>query len=71
MAPIPPMPLGRHDSRIVGFAYVPNYLGKNVSGYAIKADGSLAQLAGHRLKRAELRGAWRLIQKASSSTLPI
>ena len=46
MAPIPPMPLGRHDSRIVGFAYVPNYLGKNVSGYAIKADGSLAQLAG-------------------------
>ena len=41
-APIPPMPLGRPDSRIVGFAYVPNAFGNNISAYTIKANGSLS-----------------------------
>ncbi|MGC9993651.1 MAG: beta-propeller fold lactonase family protein, partial [Candidatus Cybelea sp.] len=46
IAPIPPMPLGRPDSRIVGFAYVPNAFGNNISAYTIKANGSLSPLAG-------------------------
>ena len=42
IAPIPPRPLGRPDSRIVGFAYVPNAFGSNISAYTIKANGSLS-----------------------------
>ncbi|MGA9272760.1 MAG: beta-propeller fold lactonase family protein, partial [Candidatus Cybelea sp.] len=46
IAPIPPMPLGRPDSRIVGFAYVPNAFGNNISAYTMKANGSLSPVAG-------------------------
>ncbi|MGA9272262.1 MAG: beta-propeller fold lactonase family protein, partial [Candidatus Cybelea sp.] len=44
--PIAPMSLERPDSRIVGFAYVPNYLGNNLSAFAIKANGRLSPVAG-------------------------
>ncbi|MGC1758475.1 MAG: hypothetical protein WA742_03905, partial [Candidatus Cybelea sp.] len=46
MAPVPPMPLARPDSRIVGFAYVPNAFGNNISAYTMKANGSLSLVAG-------------------------
>ncbi|MGA9419790.1 MAG: beta-propeller fold lactonase family protein, partial [Candidatus Cybelea sp.] len=46
VAPIPPVPLARHDSRIVGFAYVPNALGNNIFAYTMKANGSLSPVAG-------------------------
>ena len=40
------MPLARPDSRIVGFAYVPNAFGNNISAYTMKANGSLSLVAG-------------------------
>ena len=46
MAPIPPMALERPDGGVIGFAYVPNYFGNNISAYAIKANGSTVISAG-------------------------
>ena len=46
MVPIAPMSLERPDAAVVGFAYVPNAFGNNISAYAIKANGSLSPVAG-------------------------
>ena len=46
ISPVPPLALGRPGSHMVGFAYVPNAFGNNISAYAIKANGSLSPVAG-------------------------
>ena len=44
------MALERPDGGVIGFAYVPNYFGNDISAYTIKANGKLSPVAGSPFK---------------------